>query len=35
VTTALYQMQSSGAKRAVCAMCVGVGQGISMLLERV
>jgi len=35
VTTALYQLQRSGGKRAICTMCVGVGQGISILIERV
>jgi len=35
VTTALYQLQRSGGKRALCAMCIGVGQGIAMIIERV
>ena len=34
-TTALYQLGRTGAKRAVCAMCIGVGQGISLAIERV
>jgi 3-oxoadipyl-CoA thiolase len=32
--TAVRQMQRSGAKRALCTMCVGVGQGIAVALER-
>jgi len=35
VTTAFYQLKRSTAKRALCTMCIGVGQGISMVLERV
>jgi len=35
VTTALYQLQRSGGKRALCAMCIGVGQGIAMIIEHV
>ncbi len=35
VTTATHQMQQSGARRALCTMCIGVGQGISMVMERV
>ncbi len=35
VTTAVHQLQRSGGKRALCAMCVGVGQGIALVLERV
>lgn len=35
VTTALYQLQNSNAKYALCTMCVGVGQGVSMVLEKV
>ncbi|MDB4639310.1 3-oxoadipyl-CoA thiolase [bacterium] len=33
VLTAARQLQQSGGKRAVAAMCIGVGQGIAMLLE--
>jgi acetyl-CoA acyltransferase len=33
--TALNQLESSGARRALCTMCIGVGQGIALLLERV
>ena len=35
VTTALYQLQRNGGKFALCAMCIGVGQGIAMIIERV
>ena len=35
VTTAMYQLQRTGGKYALCTMCIGVGQGISVILERV
>ena len=35
VTTALYQLQNSNSKFVLCTMCVGVGQGVSMVLEKV
>jgi len=35
VTTAFYQLQNSDAKYALCTMCIGVGQGLSMVLEKV
>jgi acetyl-CoA acyltransferase len=35
VTTATYQLQRSGGRYALCTMCIGVGQGIAMLIERV
>ena len=35
VLTASLELQNSGAKRALCTMCIGVGQGISLALERV
>ena len=35
VTSAYYQMQHSNAKKALCTMCIGVGQGIAMVLEKV
>jgi acetyl-CoA C-acetyltransferase len=35
VTTALNQRHATGAKRALCTMCIGVGQGIAMIVERV
>jgi 3-oxoadipyl-CoA thiolase len=34
-TTATYQLQRSGGRYALCTMCIGVGQGISLVLERV
>ena len=35
LTGAAYQMRRSGAKRALCTMCIGVGQGIASIIERV
>jgi 3-oxoadipyl-CoA thiolase len=35
VTTALYQLQRAGGRHALCTMCIGVGQGIAMVIERV
>jgi len=35
VTTATYQLQRTGGRYALCTMCIGVGQGISIILERV
>jgi acetyl-CoA acyltransferase len=35
VTTALYQLERSGGKYALCTMCIGVGQGIALAIERV
>ncbi|WP_343651241.1 3-oxoadipyl-CoA thiolase [Herbaspirillum sp.] len=35
VTTALYQLERSGGRYALCTMCIGVGQGIAMVIERV
>jgi acetyl-CoA acyltransferase len=35
VTTALYQLRRSGGRYALCTMCIGVGQGIAMVIERV
>ncbi len=34
-TTAMYQLQRTGGKYALCTMCIGVGQGIAMIIERV
>ncbi|WP_100962874.1 3-oxoadipyl-CoA thiolase [Bosea sp. FBZP-16] len=34
-TTAMWQLQRSGGRYALCTMCVGVGQGIAVILERV
>jgi acetyl-CoA acyltransferase len=33
VTTALYQLQRTGGRYALCTMCIGVGQGIAMVIE--
>jgi 3-oxoadipyl-CoA thiolase len=35
VTTAVHQLQRTGSKLALCSMCIGVGQGIALLIERV
>ena len=35
VTTAAYQLQRTGGRYALCTMCIGVGQGIAMIIERV
>ena len=35
VTSAYYQLQNTAAKKALCTMCIGVGQGIAMVLEKV
>lgn len=35
ITSAYYQLQRSTAKKALCTMCIGVGQGIAMVLEKV
>jgi 3-oxoadipyl-CoA thiolase len=35
VTTAAYQLRRSGGRFALCTMCIGVGQGIAMIIERV
>ncbi|MDE2396387.1 MAG: 3-oxoadipyl-CoA thiolase [Burkholderiales bacterium] len=34
-TTAVNQLQRSGGRYALCTMCIGVGQGIALVLERV
>ncbi|TFH68713.1 3-oxoadipyl-CoA thiolase [Gammaproteobacteria bacterium LSUCC0057] len=34
VTTAAYQLRNSGGRYALCAMCIGVGQGIAVIIER-
>lgn len=33
--TAAHEMQIKGNKRALCTMCIGVGQGIALMLEQV
>jgi 3-oxoadipyl-CoA thiolase len=35
VTTAVNQLERGGGRRALCTMCIGVGQGIAMVIERV
>jgi acetyl-CoA acyltransferase len=35
VTTAAYQLRRSAGRYALCTMCIGVGQGIAMIIERV
>lgn len=35
VTSAYYQLQNSNANKALCTMCIGVGQGIAMVIEKV
>ena len=35
VTTAMYQLRRSGGRYALCTMCIGVGQGIAVIIERV
>jgi acetyl-CoA acyltransferase len=34
-STATYQLVATGARYALCTMCIGVGQGIAMILARV
>ena len=34
-TTALNQLEKIGGRYALCTMCIGVGQGIAMVIERV
>ena len=35
VTTAVYQLHRQDGRYALCTMCIGVGQGIAMIIERV
>jgi len=35
VTTAMYQLQRTGGRHALATMCIGVGQGIALIIERV
>ncbi|MFB9123845.1 3-oxoadipyl-CoA thiolase [Paraburkholderia dipogonis] len=35
VSTASYQLQRTGGRFALCTMCIGVGQGIAIAIERV
>jgi 3-oxoadipyl-CoA thiolase len=34
VTTAAYQLRRTNGRYALCTMCIGVGQGIAMIIER-
>ncbi|MBV8804177.1 MAG: acetyl-CoA C-acyltransferase, partial [Sinobacteraceae bacterium] len=34
-TTATYQLMATRGRHALCTMCIGVGQGIAMIIERV
>src|SRR5262245_45212541 len=33
-TTAMYQLRRTGKRYALCTMCIGVGQGIALVIER-
>ncbi|WP_454919043.1 3-oxoadipyl-CoA thiolase [Xanthobacter sediminis] len=35
ITTALHQLEETGGRYALCTMCIGVGQGIATIIERV
>ena len=35
VTTATWQLQNNGGRYALCTMCIGVGQGIAIIIEKV
>jgi acetyl-CoA acetyltransferase len=35
VTTALNQLEKISGRYALCSMCIGVGQGIAMVIERI
>jgi hypothetical protein len=35
ITTALYQLRRTGGRHALCTMCIGVGQGIAMIIRNV
>ena len=34
VTTAMYQLHRGGGRYALCTMCIGVGQGIAVIIEK-
>ena len=34
VTTAMYELHRTGGRYALCTMCIGVGQGIALVIER-
>ena len=35
VLTAIHQLERTGGRYALCTMCIGVGQGIALVLEKV
>jgi acetyl-CoA acetyltransferase len=35
VITALHELERRGGRYALCTMCIGVGQGIALIIERV
>ena len=35
VTTAMFELQRCGGRYALCTMCIGVGQGIALVIERI
>ena len=35
VTTATYQLAATGGRYALCTMCIGVGQGVAVILEKI
>jgi 3-oxoadipyl-CoA thiolase len=35
ITTAAYELRRNGGRYALCTMCIGVGQGIAMIIERI
>ena len=35
ITTAMYELRRRGGRYALCTMCIGVGQGIAAIIERV
>ncbi|HEY4080574.1 MAG TPA: 3-oxoadipyl-CoA thiolase [Burkholderiaceae bacterium] len=34
ITTALHQLEQIGGRYALCTMCIGVGQGVALVIER-
>lgn len=35
ITTALYELEKTNGRYALCTMCIGVGQGIALIIERI
>lgn len=35
ITTAAYELQNTGGRYALCTMCIGVGQGMAVVIERI